>query len=151
MRFLVGVLLSSLAYAQPASDVATRARQYLIDLIRIETTNPPGGETRVAEYLRQVAAANGISCELLGVNSARLNFVARLPGSAQGARPLLLLAHSDVVPADRAQWTVDPFSGELKDGFIYGRGAHDDKSRLAAVLAVIVALVRRGSQLKRYL
>jgi acetylornithine deacetylase/succinyl-diaminopimelate desuccinylase-like protein len=149
MRFLVGVLLSSLACAQPASELGARARQYLIDLIRIDTTNPPGNETRVAEYLKQVAAANGIGCELLGVNSARLNFVARLPGAAQGARPLLLVAHSDVVPADRAQWTVDPFSGELKGGFIYGRGAQDDKSLLAAELAVMVELKRRGVRLNR--
>ena len=149
MRILVGVLLSSLACAQPASDLGVRARQYLIDLIRIDTTNPPGNETRVAEYLKQVAAANGIGCELLGVNSARLNFVARLPGAAQGARPLLLVAHSDVVPADRAQWTVDPFSGELKGGFIYGRGAQDDKSLLAAELAVMVELKRRGTKLAR--
>jgi acetylornithine deacetylase/succinyl-diaminopimelate desuccinylase-like protein len=149
MRFLVGVLLSSFACAQPALDLGARARQYLIDLIRIDTTNPPGNETRVAEYLKQVAMANGIGCELLGVNSARLNFVARLPGAGQGARPLLLMAHSDVVPADRAQWTVDPFSGELKDGFIYGRGAQDDKSLLAAELAVVVELKRRGARLNR--
>src|SRR5438552_17494916 len=117
MRFLVGLLLSSLACAEPASDVATRARQYLIDLIRIDTTNPPGNETRVAEYLKQVATANGISCELVGDNPSRLNFIARIPATSpatsRGARPLLLMAHSDVVPADRTQWSVDPFSAGL--------------------------------------
>src|SRR5712692_2119356 len=109
MRFLIGVLLSSLMYAQPASDLGARARKYLVDLLRIDTTNPPGNETRVAEYLKQVAAANGIGVELLGDNPARLNFVARIPAKARGGetpKPLLLMAHSDVVPADQSQWTV---------------------------------------------
>jgi acetylornithine deacetylase/succinyl-diaminopimelate desuccinylase-like protein len=149
MRIAIGVLFCSLLPAQPGTELGARARQYLIDLVRIDTTNPPGNETRVAEYLKQVATANGIGCELLGVDSARLNFVARLPGSARGARPLLLMAHSDVVPADRAQWSVDPFSGQLTGGFIYGRGAQDDKSLLAAELAVMVELKRRGTKLNR--
>ncbi len=99
-----------------------RARQYLIDLLKLDTTNPPGNETRVAEYLRQVADAHGISCELLGPDARRLNFVARLKGGVR-RRPLLLIAHSDVVPVDRGQWTVDPFRGETRGGFIFGRGA----------------------------
>jgi acetylornithine deacetylase/succinyl-diaminopimelate desuccinylase-like protein len=151
MRIIaIGVLFcGSLVSAQPGSELGVRARQYLIDLVRLDTTNPPGSETRVAEYLSHVAAANGIGCELLGVDSSRLNFVARLPGSTRGARPLLLMAHSDVVPADRAQWSADPFSGELNGGFIYGRGAQDDKSLLAAELAVMVELKRRGTKLNR--
>lgn len=150
MRFAVAFLLCSLAWAQPASQLASRARQYLVDLIRIDTTNPPGNETRVAEYLKQAATANGIACELLGGNPSRLNFIARIPASGQrGARPLLLMAHSDVVPAERAQWSVDPFSAELKGGFIYGRGAQDDKSLLAAELAVMVELKRRATGLRR--
>ena len=117
-----------------------------MDLIRINTTNPPGNETRVAEYLKRVAVTNGINAELLGDKPTRLSFVARLPAtrSADNARPLLLIAHSDVVPADRSQWTVDPFSAELRDGYIYGRGAQDDKSLLAAELAVLVELKRRA-------
>jgi acetylornithine deacetylase/succinyl-diaminopimelate desuccinylase-like protein len=142
MRFVLIALLSCSAWAQPRADLGSRARQYLVDLIRIDTTNPPGNETRVAEYLKQVAAFEGIHCEILGGNPARLNFVARLPASAPHLRPLLLMAHSDVVPADRAQWTADPFSAELKGGFIYGRGAQDDKSLLAAELAVLVELKR---------
>ena len=77
-----------------------------------------------------------------------LNFVARLNGSG-GGRALLLMAHSDVVPADRSQWTVPPFAALLRDGFIYGRGAQDDKSLLAAELAVLVELKRRGASLRR--
>jgi acetylornithine deacetylase/succinyl-diaminopimelate desuccinylase-like protein len=125
-----------------------RARQYLIDLIKIDTTNPPGHETRVAEYLKQVADVNQIPCELLGPDPKRLNFVARLKGNGKG-KPLLLMAHSDVVPADKSQWTQNPFGGDIRDGYIYGRGAVDDKSLLAAELAVLVEIKRRNLQLGR--
>lgn len=149
MRLAMTLLICSLATAQRMPELGVKARQYLVDLIRLDTTNPPGNETRVAEYLKQVASANGIGCELLGADPSRLNFVARLPGAGQGSRPLLLIAHSDVVPADRAQWTADPFAGQLKHGYIYGRGAQDDKSLLAAELAVLVELKHRGAKLNR--
>jgi acetylornithine deacetylase/succinyl-diaminopimelate desuccinylase-like protein len=125
-----------------------RARQYLVDLLKLDTTNPPGNETRVAEYLKQVADAHGIPCELTGPDPKRLNFIARLKGTGR-KRPLLLMAHSDVVPADRSQWTVDPFRAEIRGGFIMGRGAVDDKSLLAAELAVMVEIRRRNIRLTR--
>src|SRR5580704_10191 len=108
---------------QEPAGLGPRAQHYLVDLIRMDTTNPPGNETRVAEYLKRVASNNGISAELLGDKPARLNFVARIPAAvhSETSRPLLLMAHSDVVPADRSQWTVDPFSAELREGYIYGR------------------------------
>ncbi len=145
------LVISSAAVAQEPSSLGARAQRYLVDLIRIDTTNPPGNETRVAEYLKRVASMNGISAELLGDKPARLNFVARIPAAvhSETSRPLLLMAHSDVVPADRSQWSVDPFSAELRDGYIYGRGAQDDKSLLAAELAVLVELKRRGVKLTR--
>ncbi len=152
MRYCALVfLIATAGVAQEPARLGARAERYLVDLIRIDTTNPPGNETRVAEYLKRVAQANGIGAELLGEKPARLNFVARIPGTAhsEDARPLLLIAHSDVVPADRSQWTIDPFSAELRDGYLYGRGAQDDKSLLAAELAVLVELKRRGVQLKR--
>jgi acetylornithine deacetylase/succinyl-diaminopimelate desuccinylase-like protein len=125
-----------------------RAQQYLVDLLKIDSTNPPGNETKVAEYLKQVADAHGIPCELIGPDPKRLNFVARLPGGVR-RRPLLLMAHSDVVPADRSQWTADPFRAEVHGGFIMGRGAVDDKSLLAAELAVMVEIRRRNIRLNR--
>src|SRR5579872_21994 len=150
MRFVlaVGILLAPLIAADDNLPLGERTRQYLVDLIRQDTTNPPGHETRVAEYLKQVADAHGIPCELLGNDPKRLNFVARLSTHGRG-RPLLLMAHSDVVPADRKQWTVDPFSAEFRNGFIYGRGAQDDKSLLAAELAVMVEIKRRNIPLNR--
>ena len=125
-----------------------RTKQYLIDLVKIDSANPPGNETRVAEYLKQVADSHGIPAELLGGEPRRMNFVARLKGTGKG-RPLLLLAHSDVVPADRTQWTADPFGAELRGGFFYGRGAQDTKNLLAAEMAVMVELKRRNVKLSR--
>ena len=134
--------------AEDNRSLGDRARQYVTDLIRLDTSNPPGNETRVAEYLKEVADAQGIASELAGAEPRRMNFIARVKGSGK-ARPLLLMAHSDVAPADRAQWTVDPFSGELRNGLIYGRGAWDDKSLLAAELAVMVEIKRRNIKLSR--
>jgi acetylornithine deacetylase/succinyl-diaminopimelate desuccinylase-like protein len=125
-----------------------RTRQYLTDLVRLDTSNPPGNEIRVAQYLKQVADSHFIQCELVGSDPTRLSFVARLKGSGKG-RPLLLMAHSDVVPAERSQWTVDPFSAENRGGFIYGRGTQDNKSLLAAELAVMIELKRRDIKLGR--
>jgi acetylornithine deacetylase/succinyl-diaminopimelate desuccinylase-like protein len=125
-----------------------RTRQYLTDLIRLDTSNPPGNESKVASYLKQVADANGIQAELIGNDPKRLNLVARLKGSGKN-KPLLLMAHSDVVPAERKQWTVDPFGGEIREEYLYGRGAMDTKSLLAAELAVMVEIKRRDIRLSR--
>jgi acetylornithine deacetylase/succinyl-diaminopimelate desuccinylase-like protein len=137
------------AFAQQGPAIGENAGKYLAALIRLDTSNPPGNETRVAQYLKQIVEAQGIACELLGDDPKRLNFVARLKGSGEGGRPLLLMAHSDVVPADRKQWTVDPFSAAIKDGYMYGRGATDTKSLLSAELAVFLELKRRNVKLKR--
>ena len=147
-RLAIALWMASPARAVANGDLEQLARRYLVDLIRLDTTNPPGNETRVAQYLKEVCDAEGIAGEMLGGDPARLNFVARLKGSGK-LRPLLLMAHSDVVPADRSQWTVDPFSAEIRDGFVYGRGAQDDKSLVAAELAVIVELKRRAVKLDR--
>jgi acetylornithine deacetylase/succinyl-diaminopimelate desuccinylase-like protein len=139
LKVLVLALIAAGLQAQSLGDLAAG---YLRDLIRLDTSNPPGNETRVATYLKGVADREGIPAELVGDNPARLNFIARLKGSGK-QRPLLLIAHSDVVPVDRSQWTVDPFAAVEKDGYIYGRGAEDDKNLLAAELAVMVDLARR--------
>jgi acetylornithine deacetylase/succinyl-diaminopimelate desuccinylase-like protein len=117
-------------------------------MIRLAAVNPPGGETRVARYLETEARRYGIECEVIGDNPDRLNFVARLRGNGS-KRPLLLMAHSDVVPADPSQWSVPPFSAAVRDGFIYGRGAVDTLGLLAAELSVMVELKQRGVQLSR--
>ncbi|HYM11718.1 MAG TPA: M20/M25/M40 family metallo-hydrolase [Bryobacterales bacterium] len=139
--------LAPAAFAQ-SGQIEQEALQYFTALLRIDSSNPPGHETRVAEYLKSVCDREGIPGELLGDHPERQNFVARLKGSG-AARPLLLMAHSDVVPAERSQWSVDPFGGVVKDGYIWGRGAQDTKSLLAAELAVFVALKRGGAPLQR--
>ncbi len=144
MRLL---LLVGLFVLPLMAEVGADARRYLIDLIRLDTTNPPGNETKVADYLAKVCKAEGIEFELLGADANRKNFVARLKGSGL-KRPLLMMAHSDVVPADPKLWTVPPFTAEIRDGYLYGRGASDDKSLLAAELAVLVDLKRRKVRLQ---
>src|ERR1700722_19103045 len=146
MRLTVALVLVLAVLGVAADDnrpLGERTRQYLTDLVRIDTSNPPGNETKVAEYLKQVADAHGIPAELQGGDPKRMHFIARLKGTGKG-RPLLLMAHSDVVPVERSQWTSDPFGAQLKDGYIYGRGTQDDKSLLAAELAVLVEMKRRN-------
>jgi acetylornithine deacetylase/succinyl-diaminopimelate desuccinylase-like protein len=111
-------------------------------LIRVDTTNPPGNETAAAELLREYLEANGLECELIAKVPERANLVARLPG---GDGPsLLFLGHTDVVLADPAEWSVPPFSGELRDGMVWGRGALDMKSEVAANAVAIASLAREG-------
>ncbi|MGH9591447.1 MAG: M20/M25/M40 family metallo-hydrolase, partial [Bryobacteraceae bacterium] len=145
---LAAVVLLAAGPNDDNRSLGDRTRQYLTDLIRLDTSNPPGNETKVADYLKQVADANGIPAELLGDDSRRKNFVARLKGNGK-SRPLLLMAHSDVVPADRSQWTADPFGAEIRDGYMYGRGTLDTKGLLAAELAVMVDIKRRNIKLDR--
>lgn len=149
-RFCAGIGIVAVlgVAADDNRPLGDRTRQYLTDLVRLDTSNPPGNETRVADYLKQVADSHGITSKLLGSDPRRQNFVARLKGSGKG-RPLLLMAHSDVVPADRSQWTVDPFGGESRNGSIYGRGVVDDKSLLASELAVMIEIKRRNIKLNR--
>ncbi|HZT53992.1 MAG TPA: M20/M25/M40 family metallo-hydrolase [Gaiellaceae bacterium] len=112
-------------------------------LIRIDTVNPPGNETAAAELLREYLEGNGVRCELYARVPERANLVARLPGRASGPR-LLLLSHTDTVLADPAEWTVDPWSGELRDGYVWGRGALDMKGQVAASAVAIASLTREG-------
>ncbi len=125
---------------------ATAFRDEVTDLlqrlIRVDTTNPPGNETAAAELLRDYLEANGVACELIAKVPERANLVARIPG---GDGPsLLFLGHTDVVLADPAEWSVPPFSGELKDGMVWGRGALDMKSEVAANAVAIASLAREG-------
>src|SRR6266487_3328383 len=98
---------------------------FLKDLIRLDTRNPPGNESRVAHYLGEIFAREGIAYEFLEIEPGRASIVARLKGDGS-KRPLLILGHEDVVPVEQAKWTVDPFAGLERDGVIYGRGAFDD-------------------------
>lgn len=115
----------------------------LRELIRLDTVNPPGNETRAAEFLRDYLEGRGVACELLAREPERANLVARIPGHGDGKR-LLLLSHTDTVLADPGEWSVDPWSGELRDGEVWGRGALDMKSQVAANAVALVTLAREG-------
>jgi acetylornithine deacetylase/succinyl-diaminopimelate desuccinylase-like protein len=112
-------------------------------LIRIDTSNPPGNETPAAELLRDYLSEAGAECELAGPDPERLNLIARVRGEG-GGPSLMMLAHTDVVPAPRAGWTVDPFAGEVRDGRLIGRGAADMKGELASRAVALAALAREG-------
>src|SRR5919199_3945302 len=115
----------------------------LARLIRIDTVNPPGNETAAAELLREYLEANGVACKLYARTPERANLVARIPGRGEGPR-LLLLSHTDTVLADPGEWSVDPWSGEVRDGEVWGRGALDMKSQVAASAVAIATLAREG-------
>ena len=110
----------------------------------MNTVNPPGNETIAAEHLRAYLEPHGVECALLARVPDRANLVARLPGRDPEAPRLLLLSHTDTVLADPAEWSVDPWSGELRDGYVWGRGALDMKGQVAANAVAIATLAREG-------
>ena len=148
LAVLISLALStSLSWAQAVVSSSEPA-DILVNLIKINTSNPPGNETQAAQYIKGLLTAEGISSEIFESAGGRGNLVARLKGTGK-ARPLMLMAHLDVVGVERDKWTVDPFAGIIKDGYIYGRGASDDKGMLAANIAVFLRLHREKVQLDR--
>ena len=134
--------------AEQAQAAQAEAVHFLADLIRIDTQDPPGGESKVAHYLADVLKREGIESEILEPVAGRGSIVARLKGSGK-KRPLLIMGHEDVVPVDRAHWTVEPFAATERDGVLYGRGASDDKAMVAANLEVFLQLKRLKIPLDR--
>ncbi|MGB7726414.1 MAG: M20/M25/M40 family metallo-hydrolase [Candidatus Acidiferrum sp.] len=133
------------------SALTREAQGWLVDLLKINTTNPPGNEQQTAKYVAGVLTKEGITPEILDLTPGRSAVVARLRSSAvpDPSKALLLVAHMDVVGVDRSKWSVDPFGGVIKDGYLYGRGSIDDKSMLAANLAAFIALKRGSVHLNR--
>jgi acetylornithine deacetylase/succinyl-diaminopimelate desuccinylase-like protein len=133
------------------SAIAREARGWLADLIKINTSNPPGNEQIAAMYVAGILRKEGITPEVLDLAPGRSAVVARLRSAAVAdpSKALLLVAHLDTVPVEKGRWTVDPFAAVIKDGYMYGRGAIDDKGMVAANLAVFIALKRSGARLNR--
>ncbi|HEY1468142.1 MAG TPA: M20/M25/M40 family metallo-hydrolase [Candidatus Acidoferrum sp.] len=133
------------------SGLAREAQDWLVDLVKINTTNPPGNEQAAAKYVAGILTKEGITPEFLDVGPGRSALVARLRSTAVAdpSKALLLVAHMDVVGVDKSKWTVDPFGGVIKDGYLYGRGSIDDKGMLAANLAAFIALKRGNVRLNR--
>ena len=126
--------------------------QILADYLKINTTNPPGSELQTALYLKRILDREGIEAQILDTAemkpAGRANLYARLKGNGS-KKAIALVHHMDVVPADNRYWSVDPFSGTLKDGYVWGRGALDMKGEGIVHLMAMIALKRSGVALNR--
>src|ERR1700733_6746661 len=148
-RAWILLLLTCPIWAQPSinwGQQKTEILKHYRDLVQIDTR--AGNETKAVEYIRRVLEAEGIPTKTLALDPARANLVARLKGSGS-KRPILILAHTDVVGVQREKWPVDPFGAVMKDGYIWGRGSRDDKPVLAANLMAMLLLKRNKVPLDR--
>jgi len=150
---LLAVALLSLAATQapPAPDwsrIEAETLKHFQALLRFDTADPPGQEADAAAYLKQVLEAEGIPVETFALEPKRPSIVARLKGNGR-RRPLLLMAHTDVVNVDPKKWTFPPFSATRDGGYVYGRGAVDDKDNVVTSLMVMLLLKRLNVPLDR--
>jgi acetylornithine deacetylase/succinyl-diaminopimelate desuccinylase-like protein len=122
--------------------------EHYSNLIRLDTSSPPGNETKAAEYIKKVLEREGIPARIYELEPGRGNVVARLKGNGS-KKPILLMGHLDVVGVQREKWTVDPFAALRKDGYVYGRGSIDDKDKVTSVLMVALMLKRLKVPLDR--
>jgi acetylornithine deacetylase/succinyl-diaminopimelate desuccinylase-like protein len=128
-------------------EIEEEATNLLSGLIRINTTNPPGNETDAAKYLAGHLGREGFNCEIFEPAHGRGNVITRMKGT--GEKPsLLLLSHLDVVAADAEEWSLDPFSGIVKDGFVWGRGALDMKG-MTAIEVMTMELKKKRCETQR--
>jgi acetylornithine deacetylase/succinyl-diaminopimelate desuccinylase-like protein len=157
MRRLWPVLLLSLVTAHlgaqaPAGPDWTRLEEETLrhfqELVRVDTSDPPGNEAPAAEYLRKVLEQEGIPVQVLSLENHRPNVVARLRGSGK-KRPLLIMGHTDVVNVDPKKWTHPPFGAVRDGGYVYGRGTVDDKDNVTAALMTMLVLKRSNVKLDR--
>lgn len=144
---LIALFFSMPLAAQPAPSLEDEAVRWLQDLIRIDTINPPGNEQRAVEFYSRIFEAEGIAYETAESAPGRGNIWARIEGGDEPA--LILLQHTDVVPAEKQFWTIDPLSGDIRDGMILGRGARDMKGLGILELAAFLSLHRSGATLNR--
>ena len=133
-HLLVAVATTLLAQdaAQPDwAKVDEETMRHFQAIIKMDTTDPPGGEKPVVDYLKQVLEAEGIPVQMLAMEAHRPNLVARIKGSGK-QRPLLLMGHTDTVNVDPKKWTLPPFGAARDGGYVYGRGTVDDKDNVVA-------------------
>ena len=150
--FILGLTMTANAQTPDWNAARDETLRHLQAMIRMNTSNPPGNEIHVARYLDSTLKAAGIETHLFEPAPGRAAFVARLKGTG-AKRPVILMAHMDVVGVEKAHWSVDPFAAVIKDGYLYGRGAIDDKGMLAANLETMLLLKRnvidKGGKLSR--
>ncbi|HEY4767131.1 MAG TPA: M20/M25/M40 family metallo-hydrolase [Candidatus Sulfotelmatobacter sp.] len=136
-------------HLQRYSDLAVT---WLQEYLRIDTTNPPGNEMRTVAFYKRILDQEGIENRVFEYTLGRGDLWARIPhttSASEAKRPIILLNHMDVVTSDAAHWTVPPFSGEIKDGYLWGRGAQDMKDEGLAQLVTMVMLKREKEALDR--
>src|ERR1700704_1624923 len=140
-----------LGQAPPAPDwsrLEAETLQHFQALLRLDTSNPPGNEKLAVDYLKQVLDREGIQTQIFALEPARPNLVARIKGSGR-RQPILLMGHTDVVTVDPKKWTFPPFSATRDGGYVYGRGALDDRPHLVAGLMTMLLLKRLNLPLDR--
>lgn len=120
-------------------EMAKEATAVLSNLIKINTVNPPGNELEVIKYVANILDQEKIPYEILESAPGRGNLIARLKGNGS-KQPIMMMAHVDVVGVEKDKWKTEPFGGEIKDGYLYGRGAIDDKGMGVAELVVLLQL-----------
>ena len=157
MKILVGALLTvaALSAQTPANwrtvdwkQEQAAILQHYRSLIQIDTSNPPGNETKAVEYLKKLLEGAGIPTQVFSNDPTRANLVARIKGNGT-RRPLLIMAHTDVVGVQKEKWPVDPFGAIIKDGYIWGRGSIDDKDKVTAMVTTMLLLKRNQAKLDR--
>ena len=151
MKRVIPLLFLALAASAAPPDFKVALHEtieILSGFIKVDTSNPPGNETKGAAYLKSFFDREGIPAEILELEPGRGNIVARLRGNGS-KKPVLLMGHIDVVGVEREKWTVEPFSGIIKDGFVYGRGAADDKGMTSVCLEIMLLLHRLKIPLDR--
>ena len=136
----------------PALDwdaLTEEATELLSAYIRVDTVNPPGNETRACEFLGAILDREGIPYRLFDPGDNRATLVATLPGDGTRGKPLILLNHTDVVPFEREHWSIDPLGGEVREGYIWGRGSADMKGMGVIELITFLLHHRHGLPLRR--
>jgi acetylornithine deacetylase/succinyl-diaminopimelate desuccinylase-like protein len=155
IALLAALCLGSSAFAADRFPVdwpnlQTETMDYYTSVIKIDTSNPPGDETKVVDYLKPILDHAGIPTEVLSLDPKRANLVARIKGNGS-KRPLIIMGHTDVVGVQRETWPqgIDPFAAFRKDGYVWGRGSSDDKSHVASCLMTMLLLKRLNVPLDR--
>lgn len=138
-----------LTTANPQSSPVNDTASLLRDLIRVNTANPPGNEATMAAFLKTRFAPLGFEIDIIPTpDPAKAHFIARLKGDGT-KKPILLAAHADVVGVEREKWSVEPFEGVVKDGYVIGRGAIDFKGGLAVFAQAVMLLAKNKVHLTR--
>jgi len=152
-----GLLIAALVFSTAASTGAKQSNnaafeaetiQHFQALLKIDTSSPPGNETKAVEYLKSVFEKEGIPYQVFAKDPSRANIVARIKGNGK-KRPILILGHTDVVTIDPAKWTHPPFGAVREGGWVYGRGTVDDKDNVIASLMTMLMLKRLNVRLDR--